>query len=66
MEKLSREQKNTLFTQIKTLDPKGEIVSLTPLPEAYRYTQSIFRLYGKSGSIRNAASLGEALRVWEQ
>ena len=43
-----------------------EIVSLTPLPEAYRYTRSIFSLYQKSASIREAASLGEALRVWEQ
>jgi len=42
-----------------------EIVSLTPLPGAYRYTRSIYQLYGKSGSIREAASLGEALRVWE-
>jgi cephalosporin-C deacetylase-like acetyl esterase len=43
-----------------------EIVSLTPLPEAYRYTRSVFRLYGRNASVREAASLGEALRVWEQ
>lgn len=33
MERLSTEQKNTLFTQIRALDPKGEIVSLTPGPD---------------------------------
>ncbi len=43
-----------------------EIVSLTPLAEGYQYTRAIFRLYGKGDSIREAASLGEALRVWEQ
>ena len=40
-----------------------EIVSLTPLPEAYRYTSSIYRLHGKA--IREASALGEALQVWE-
>jgi hypothetical protein len=43
-----------------------EIVSLTPLPDAYRYTAAIYGLHGKSKSIRQAASLGEALKVWEQ
>ena len=43
-----------------------EIVSLTPLPTAYRYTRSIYGLHGKPDSIRQAASLGEALKVWEQ
>ncbi len=43
-----------------------EIVSLTPLPDAYNYTRSIFRLYSKGGAIREAESLGEALKVWEQ
>lgn len=42
-----------------------EIVSLTPLPGEYRYTRSIYSLQGASGSIRQAASLGEALKVWE-
>jgi cephalosporin-C deacetylase-like acetyl esterase len=42
-----------------------EIVSLTPLPSAYRYTRRIFGLYGKQGGIREAGSLGKALRVWE-
>jgi cephalosporin-C deacetylase-like acetyl esterase len=43
-----------------------EIVSLTPSPDAYRYTAAIYGLHGKSKSIRQAASLGEALKVWEQ
>ena len=43
-----------------------EIVSLTPLPAAYRYTSSIYGLHGKRDYIRQAASLGEALKVWEQ
>lgn len=42
-----------------------EIVSITPMPEAYRYTRSIYSLFGKLDSMRQAASLGEALRVWE-
>jgi hypothetical protein len=42
-----------------------EIVSITPMPEAYRYTRAIYSLFGKLDSMRQAASLGEALRVWE-
>ncbi|HNY38851.1 MAG TPA: hypothetical protein PKJ41_00590 [Bryobacteraceae bacterium] len=42
-----------------------EIVSLTPFPEAHNYTHSIFRLHRKSDSMRRAAPLGGALRVWE-
>jgi cephalosporin-C deacetylase-like acetyl esterase len=55
----------TDLPEVAGLVAPREIVSLTPLPDAYRYTRSIFGLYGKSGSIRQAASLGEALRVWE-
>ncbi|HYI96626.1 MAG TPA: acetylxylan esterase [Bryobacteraceae bacterium] len=40
-----------------------EIVSLTPLPEPFRYTSSIYRLHGKT--IREVSALGEALQVWE-
>ena len=43
-----------------------EIVSLTSIPEEYSYTRSIYNLFGKGNSIRQAASLGEALQVWEQ
>jgi len=43
-----------------------EIVSLTSIPEEYSYTRSIYSLFGKGDSIRQAASLGEALRVWER
>jgi cephalosporin-C deacetylase-like acetyl esterase len=41
-----------------------EIVSLTPPSAAFRYTSSIYSLYGGAG-IREAASLADALRVWE-
>jgi cephalosporin-C deacetylase-like acetyl esterase len=40
-----------------------EIVSLTSVPEAYSYTSSIYRLYGKKGRIRQAGDLGEAVQV---
>ncbi len=56
----------TDLPEVAALMAPREIVSLTPLPEAYRYTRSIFCLFGKSDSIRQAASLAEALRVWEQ
>jgi cephalosporin-C deacetylase-like acetyl esterase len=40
-----------------------EIVSLSPAPEAYSYTSSIYRLYGLKQGIRRAGDLGEACRV---
>jgi hypothetical protein len=43
-----------------------EIVSLTPVPEAYAYTASIYALYGKKDQIREAADLGQALMVWKR
>lgn len=43
-----------------------EIVALTPLPETYGFTKSVYGLYRRSEAVRQAASLGEALRVWEQ
>ena len=43
-----------------------QIVSLTPLPESYKYTSSIFALYGKQGQISERKALGEALRVPEK
>jgi Acetyl xylan esterase (AXE1) len=55
----------TDLPEVAGLVAPREIVSLTPLPEAYRYTRSVFRLYGKNDSVREAASLGEALKVWE-
>jgi hypothetical protein len=42
-----------------------EIVSLTPLPEAYSYTSSIYALYGRKDQIRQAGDLGQALTVWK-
>jgi hypothetical protein len=41
-----------------------EIVSLTPVAEAYSYTSAIYRLYGRKRAIRLAGDLGEACRVW--
>ena len=43
-----------------------QIVSLTSLPESYKYTSSIFALYGKQGQISERTALGDALRVPEQ
>ena len=40
-----------------------EIVSIGPLPAAYSYTSSIYRLYGKKDRIREAGDLGQALAV---
>jgi len=42
-----------------------EIVSLTPLPDPYGYTFSIYALYRKPGNLRWAGSLYDALRVWK-
>ena len=55
----------TDLAEVAAMMAPREIVSLTPFPDTYRYTQSIFSLQGKGNSIRQAASLGEALRVWE-
>jgi cephalosporin-C deacetylase-like acetyl esterase len=56
----------TDLPEVAAMVAPREIVSLTPLPAAYDYTRSIFHLHGKDNSVRQAASLGEALRVWEQ
>ncbi|MGE5646537.1 MAG: acetylxylan esterase [Acidobacteriota bacterium] len=42
-----------------------EIVSLSRVPEAYRFTSRIFGLHGIKGAPREAGDLGEALGVWE-
>jgi hypothetical protein len=42
-----------------------EIVSLTPFPEAYDYTRSIYSLYGAAERMRAAGDLGTALEVWK-
>ena len=55
----------TDLPEVAALVAPREIVSLTPLPEAYRYTNAIFGLHGKSSRIREVKSLAEALRVWE-
>jgi cephalosporin-C deacetylase-like acetyl esterase len=43
-----------------------KIVSLTRLPDTFAYTSSIYALYGEARAIRQAGSLGDALKVWEQ
>ena len=55
----------TDLAEVAALVAPREIVSLTKLPEAYRYTASLFQLVGKGGRVREAPSLAEALRVWE-
>jgi len=44
---------------------KVELAATETLAEA-GYTSSIYGLHGKRDSIRQAASLGQALKVWEQ
>jgi cephalosporin-C deacetylase-like acetyl esterase len=59
----------TDLAEVAAMVAPREIVSLTPLPETFGYTRSIFRLYPKSpraATIGEAASLGEALQVWVQ
>ncbi|MBI4903055.1 MAG: acetylxylan esterase [Acidobacteria bacterium] len=55
----------TDIPEVAAMMAPREIVSLTPLPEAFRYTRAIYQLHGKGNPIRQAASLGEALKVWE-
>ena len=44
----------------------SEIVSLTRLPDPFAYTSSIYALYGNKRGLRQAGSLADALKVWEQ
>jgi hypothetical protein len=44
----------------------GEIVSLTPLPSSYKYTSSIYGLYGLKNHIREAGDLGSALGIFSR
>jgi cephalosporin-C deacetylase-like acetyl esterase len=53
----------TDLAEVAAMLAPREIVSLTSLPEAYRYTSSIYRLYGKQNQIRQAHALGDALKV---
>ncbi len=55
----------TDLPEVAALVAPREIVSLTPLPQSFDYTSSIYRLYGKRSAIREAASLAQALKVWE-
>ena len=55
----------TDLAEVAGLVAPREIVTLSKLPETFRYTSAIFGLYGKRGQMREAQSLAEALRVWE-
>ncbi len=55
----------TDLPEVAAMIAPREIVSLTPLSEAYRYTSSIYRLYGDGNKIRQVNSLAEALEVWK-
>ncbi len=54
----------TDIAEVAGLLAPRELVSLTPLPETFRATHRIFRLYGKAKPIREARALGDALTVW--
>ena len=53
----------TDLPEVAALVAPREIVSLTPIPDSFGYTSLIYKLYGKS--LREAAALGPALRVWQ-
>lgn len=55
----------TDLPEIAAMLAPREIVALTPLPEAYGLTESIYNLYGKKGMIREARALPDALQVWK-
>jgi len=57
--------RHTDLAEVAGLVAPREIVSLTALPETFRHTRGIFRLYAKPGAVREVTSLAEALRVWE-
>lgn len=58
--------RTTDLAEVAGMVAPREIVSLTRLPQQYGLTRSIYQLHGRSESIREAASLGEALKVWEK
>jgi hypothetical protein len=58
--------KLTDLPEVAGLVAPRQIVSLTSLPEPYRYTSSIFALYGKQAQILERQTLGDALRVPER
>jgi hypothetical protein len=55
----------TDLPEVAGLVAPREIVSLTPPPESFRFTNAIYRLHGRREAVRTANSLGEALRVGE-
>lgn len=56
----------TDLAEVAAMVAPREIVSLTPLPATYAWTRAVFGLFGKRSAMREAASIGEALRVGEQ
>jgi hypothetical protein len=57
--------RHTDIAEVAGLLADREIVSLTPLPATFQLTERIFKLHGKSGQIRQARALGDALQVWQ-
>lgn len=55
----------TDLPEVAAMMAPREIVSIAALPDTYRYTRSVFGLYGKGTSIREVTSLAEALQVWD-
>jgi hypothetical protein len=56
----------TDLPEVAAMIAPREIVSLTSLPGAFDYTRGIYKLHNKPGGIREANSLAEALRVWQE
>ena len=56
----------TDLPEVAALLAPRELVSLMPLPDPYRFTLSVYGLYGKKDRIREARSLDGAVEVWKQ
>jgi hypothetical protein len=55
----------TDLPEIAALVAPREIVSFLPLPEPYRFTRSVYRLYDAQNRVREAQALDDALEVWK-
>jgi len=53
----------TDLAEVAALVAPRDVVSLTPLPEPYSYTASIFALYGAKGHMQHRNGLSEALGI---
>ena len=56
----------TDLPEVAALLAPRELVTLMPLPDPYRFTLSVYGLYGKKDRVREAGSLDGALEVWKQ